>query len=147
MGKKKAAAPKPGLALDEGERALNRAAVKRLGTSFTVETPDFGDVAFYALQPEQITTVRARLLAAGWKSAAAIKLPAESDAKFADRRQLLAHLQRICARDPETCFLRFPGAKGIERLLQLDDNRLVNMARQIVEFNHIFDKPPADPDS
>lgn len=145
MGKKKAAAPKPGPALDEGLRQLNKAAVARLGQKITIETPDFGPLEFYALQPEQISATRARLQSRGWHSAAAISLPAQGHPNYALDRRTLAHLQTTCCRHPETRRLLFPGAEGRQKIERFDDNRLVNMAREIVEFNHIFDKPPEQP--
>lgn len=115
------------------------AAAARRGQRVVEALPDAPDgvVCLYALQPEQIPGVRRRLAALGWSSADEIELPHQ------DRRarQVLAHIVQICARHDHTKRrpgLLYAGVEGLQRLLQLDDARLVKLAAAVARLNQVF---------
>lgn len=137
MAKKKASpTDKPTLG---GPAAVDSAAAARRGQR-TIETlPDApgGQVFLYALQPEQIPGVRKRLAALGVQGAEQVKLPHQDKRA----RQVLAHTVQIAARHDHTRRLpglMFPGADGLQRLLQLDDGRLAALARAVVRLNKVY---------
>lgn len=140
---------------DPAAQAQHAAAVGRLG-GYIVETlaEAGGEVRYYALQPEQIVALRARLQAVGIHNLADIQLPPRpvdqggpARAAYLRRRQLLAHLQRVAARWPHDAdpgslggrpaALRWPGEQ-IAQVLRQEDARLVAIGRRICEFNEIF---------
>lgn len=105
-----------------------------------------GPVRFFILQPEQVVTTRLRLIdRCGWTAADKITLPDREAPDYQAKRDVLVHLLQICCRMPEgRPGLMFPGSDGFQRLSLIDDGRLVQLARQVVEFGAFFTPmPPA----